>query len=313
MAGSPVYSSTPKGSAKRGIKELNLETPHIPLAEGGIKRKKTATVPEQLNLSNRSLPVDLDSNVSSSRRSVLKKLCQPKKTATARQGTDLIYVNHKDTPQASERPVRRRRGDEGEPSGHALPPAPAPGPSSKTLNSGRQLQQQLVRTEQKRVSHGVDAARKHNPDNNNNNNENETERRKKRAAPGTIALREIAAYQRSTNLLIRKLPFARYIRYITATSLGPRYLTFRWQAVCFMALQEAAEAFLVSLFESAQRCAIHAKRVTVMAKDIRLVTDLQNIPIGPSIQQLQQVTTMRTNRPMLTAAPCPSNKKHRND
>ncbi|CAH8853591.1 unnamed protein product [Trichobilharzia szidati] len=89
MAGSPVYSSTPKGSTKRGIKELNLETPHIPLAEGGIKRKKTATVPEQLNLSNLSLPVDLDSNVSSSRRSVLKKLCQPKKTAT---GTSTIMI-----------------------------------------------------------------------------------------------------------------------------------------------------------------------------------------------------------------------------
>ncbi|CAH8873629.1 unnamed protein product [Trichobilharzia szidati] len=218
-----------------------------------------------------------------------------------------MYVNYKDTPQPSDRPIPRRQDDGGEPSAHALPP----GPPSETRDSGRQLKQQLVRTEQKRASRGVDTAREHNTDNDNDNDK--TERPTKRAAPGTRALREIAAYQRSTNLLIRKLPFSLYIRHIMATSLGPRYLTFRWQAICFLALQEAAEAFLVSLFESAQRCAVHAKRVTVMPKDIRLVADLQNIPIDRSYQQLQQLRTMTTNRPMLTAAPCPSNRKHRNN
>nr|CAH8862972.1 unnamed protein product [Trichobilharzia regenti] len=310
MEESPVYSSTPKGFNKRAIKELDLETPHIPLAEGGVKRKKTATVPEQLNLSNRSLPVDLDSSVSSSRRSVLKKLAQPKKTTTVRQGTDWMYVNHKEATQPSDRPVSRRRGDGGEPSTQAPPPPSRP--PSKRRDSGRQLQQQLVETEQERSSQRVGASRRHNSNTNNDNNQKKKERPKKRAAPGTRALQEIASYQRSTNLLIRKLPFSRYIRYIMATSLGPRYLTYRWQAICFLALQEAAEAFLVSLFESAQRCAIHARRVTVMAKDVQLVTDLQNIPTASSYQQFP-LTTMTTNRPMLTAPPCPSNRKNRNN
>ncbi len=46
--------------------------------------------------------------------------------------------------------------------------------------------------------------------------------------------------------------------------------TMRWQSHAIMALQEAAEAFLVHLFEDANLCAIHAKRVTVMQKDIQL-------------------------------------------
>jgi histone H3 len=76
-----------------------------------------------------------------------------------------------------------------------------------------------------------------------------------RYRPGTVALREIRRYQKSTELLIRKLPFQRLVREI---------------AQDFKALQEASEAYLVGLFEDTNLCAIHAKRVTIMPKDIQL-------------------------------------------
>ncbi|KAK0419725.1 hypothetical protein QR680_014290 [Steinernema hermaphroditum] len=72
-----------------------------------------------------------------------------------------------------------------------------------------------------------------------------------RYRPGTVALREIRRYQKSTELLIRKLPFQRL-----SAAIG--------------ALQEASEAYLVGLFEDTNLCAIHAKRVTIMPKDIQL-------------------------------------------
>lgn len=75
-------------------------------------------------------------------------------------------------------------------------------------------------------------------------------------------------YQKSTDLLMRKLPFARVVKEVAQDlySRGP----LRWQATAIMALQEAAEAFMVHLFEDANLCAIHAKRVTIQKKDIQL-------------------------------------------
>ncbi|CAD6263520.1 unnamed protein product [Miscanthus lutarioriparius] len=87
-----------------------------------------------------------------------------------------------------------------------------------------------------------------------------------RYRPGTVALREIRKYQKSTELLIRKLPFQRLVREIAQdfkTDL-------RFQSHAVLALQEAAEAYLVGLFEDTNLCAIHAKRVTIMPKDIQL-------------------------------------------
>ncbi|CAD0203470.1 unnamed protein product [Chrysodeixis includens] len=84
-----------------------------------------------------------------------------------------------------------------------------------------------------------------------------------RYRPGTVALREIRRYQKS-ELLIRKLPFQRLVREIAQdfkTDL-------RFQSSAVMALQEASEAYLVGLFEDTNLCAIHAKRVTIMPKDI---------------------------------------------
>ena len=85
--------------------------------------------------------------------------------------------------------------------------------------------------------------------------------------PGTVALREIRRYQKSTELLIRKLPFQRLVREL-AQDLGK--MNVRFQSGAIMALQEASEAYLVGLLEDANLCAVHAKQVTIMPKDIQL-------------------------------------------
>ena len=85
--------------------------------------------------------------------------------------------------------------------------------------------------------------------------------------PGTVALREIRQYQKSTELLIRKLPFSRLVREI-AQEVGKTDM--RFQGSTIICLQEAAEAYLVSLLEDANLCTIHAKRVTIMPKDVQL-------------------------------------------
>lgn len=91
---------------------------------------------------------------------------------------------------------------------------------------------------------------------------------KRRYRPGGRALMEIRHYQKSTNLLIRKLPFARLVKEVSSSVFG--YADIRWQSSAILALQEAAEAYLVYLFEDANLCAIHAKRVTIMPKDVQL-------------------------------------------
>ncbi|KAF2404422.1 histone-fold-containing protein [Trichodelitschia bisporula] len=96
-----------------------------------------------------------------------------------------------------------------------------------------------------------------------------TPSKKRRYKPGTVALREIRHFQRSTELLLTKLPFARLVREV-ALSFVPHGEVLRWQSQAIMALQEATEAFLVHLFEDTNLCAIHAKRVTIMQKDIQL-------------------------------------------
>lgn len=93
--------------------------------------------------------------------------------------------------------------------------------------------------------------------------------RKRRYRPGTNALREIRQFQRSTDLLIRKLPFARLVKEIAEHYIGIDY-GIRWQSNAVLALQEACEAFLIHLLEDTNLCAIHAKRVTIMQKDIQL-------------------------------------------
>ena len=88
----------------------------------------------------------------------------------------------------------------------------------------------------------------------------------RRYRPGTVAIREIRKYQKSTELLIRKLPFQRLVREIAQDYKSD----LRFQSSAVAALQEAAEAYMVGLFEDTNLCAIHAKRVTIMTKDIHL-------------------------------------------
>ena len=83
---------------------------------------------------------------------------------------------------------------------------------------------------------------------------------------GTVALQDIRHFQKTSALLIRKLPFQRLVREIAQdfkTDL-------RFQSAAILCLQEAAEAYLVRLFDDANLCAIHARRVTIMPKDIQL-------------------------------------------
>ncbi|WAR10024.1 CENPA-like protein [Mya arenaria] len=109
--------------------------------------------------------------------------------------------------------------------------------------------------------------------------QDDTAIRKHRYRPGTRALMEIRKYQKSTSLLIRKAPFVRLVREI-CLELAPNKQHY-WTAHALMAIQEAAEAYLVHLFEDSNLCAIHAKRVTIMPRDIILARRLHGYAYEP--------------------------------
>ncbi len=93
-----------------------------------------------------------------------------------------------------------------------------------------------------------------------------------RYRPGTVALREIKRYQKSTELLIRKLPFMRLVR-----EIGQDFnQDLRWTPDALGCIQEAAETYLVRLFEHSQLCSIHAKRITIMRKDMQLALRIRD-------------------------------------
>jgi histone H3 len=84
----------------------------------------------------------------------------------------------------------------------------------------------------------------------------EGEVKKRRYRPGTVALKEIRRYQKTTELLLRAAPFQRLVREISETFKTD----FRYQAGALHALQEATEAYIIGLFEDTNLCAIHANR-----------------------------------------------------
>jgi histone H3 len=96
--------------------------------------------------------------------------------------------------------------------------------------------------------------------------EKNSEKKIRRYRPQSHALREIRMYRRSTDLLIKKLPFQRLVREIAQ---GIKSET-RFQSAALEALQEATEAYLVGLFEDTNMCAAHAGRVTIMTRDMLL-------------------------------------------
>ena len=89
----------------------------------------------------------------------------------------------------------------------------------------------------------------------------------KRFRPTDRWKNEVKKYQRSTDLLIRRLPFARLVKEITT---GVNSRDFKWTVDAMQALQEATEAYIVGLMEDGVLCSIHARRVTLMVRDVQL-------------------------------------------
>ncbi len=93
---------------------------------------------------------------------------------------------------------------------------------------------------------------------------------------GTSALREIRRFQKSTDLLIPRRPFARLIReFLSEHPLSSGEVP-RINGNALLALHEAAEAMIVALYEDTQLCSIHAKRVTIQPKDVKLAKRLNS-------------------------------------
>jgi len=99
---------------------------------------------------------------------------------------------------------------------------------------------------------------------------------KRRHRPGKVALREIRKYQKGTDLLIRKLPFQRLVKEV----MQGFKVNYRMQSAAILALQEAAEAYLIGLFEDTNMCAVHAKRVTIQPKDMQLARRIRGGQTG---------------------------------
>ncbi|KAF7533929.1 hypothetical protein G7054_g6666 [Neopestalotiopsis clavispora] len=104
---------------------------------------------------------------------------------------------------------------------------------------------------------------------------NDGQRAKKphRYKPGTVALREIRRYQKSTELLIRKLPFQRLVKEIAYGFKSD----LRFQSTAIQALHESTEGYLVELFEDTNLCAIHARRVTIQVEQTVQWPDLKSV------------------------------------
>lgn len=99
-----------------------------------------------------------------------------------------------------------------------------------------------------------------------------------RFRPSAVALREIRRYQKSSQLVIDKLPFRRVVRDIQKDVVGPNLQTkkeWKWTTMAVDALQHATEHYAVGLFDDANVCAHHGKRVTIMPKDIQLAKKIR--------------------------------------
>lgn len=97
--------------------------------------------------------------------------------------------------------------------------------------------------------------------------------RKKRFRPGEKALKEIRKFQRSTDLLINKLPFTRLVKEITFSF----HHSLQWQGIALEAIQHAAEDYIIGLMGDANLSAIHAKRITIMPKDLQLARRIRGV------------------------------------
>ena len=89
--------------------------------------------------------------------------------------------------------------------------------------------------------------------------------------PGTVALRQVKKLQKSTDLLIAKAPFSRLVRELADS----HKVGLRFASAAVAAIQEATEAFVVSLLGDANLTALHANRVTALPRDLQLVRRLR--------------------------------------
>ena len=97
------------------------------------------------------------------------------------------------------------------------------------------------------------------------------------------ALREIRFYQESTCFLISMRGFQRFARRVCMDEVHPGS-EFRWQAKALFLLQQAAESYLIAYLNDTNLLAIHAKRTTIMDKDMVLVRRMRGRRvIGPEL------------------------------
>jgi len=103
------------------------------------------------------------------------------------------------------------------------------------------------------------------------------EKKEPRKRPGQVALREIRHYQKTTEILLRRLPFHRLAREISGLIDDGKHQTGRWKGEALHCLQEAAEAYIVSMLEDVNLIAVHNRRVTIMKRDLLLVRRIRKL------------------------------------
>jgi histone H3/H4 len=104
-----------------------------------------------------------------------------------------------------------------------------------------------------------------------------TARAPRRFRPGMRAIQEIRKFQRTTQFLIRRLPFARLVKEITTAY----HHSLRWRVDAIEALQHSAEDYIINLLTDANLCAVHARRVTIMPRDLYLARRIRGITTDP--------------------------------
>nr|BAF49719.1 putative centromeric histone H3-like protein_1 [Arabis hirsuta] len=161
----------------------------------------------------------------------------------ARRGQNRTDANVSSSPAAGPSTTPARRASEDGDDAQQTTPATSPATGSKNSNGG--AKRTMPQSSQKKPH---------------------------RYRPGTAALREIRKFQKSTKLLIPAASFIREVKDITYTYAPPQIT--RWTAEALVAIQEAAEDYLVGLFSDSMLCAVHARRVTLMRKDFELARRL---------------------------------------
>ncbi|XP_039618190.1 uncharacterized protein LOC120534665 [Polypterus senegalus] len=247
----PKAAPAPKKGSKKAVSKSQ--------AKGGKKRRKSRKESYSIYVYKVMKQVHPDTGISSKAMGIMNSFVNDIFERIAGEASRLAHYNKRSTISSREIQTAVRLLLPGELAKHAV----SEGTKAVTKNA------EMARTKQTaRKSTGGKAPRKQLATKAARKSAPATGGVKKphRYRPGTVALREIRRYQKSTELLIRKLPFQRLVREIAQdfkTDL-------RFQSSAVMALQEASEAYLVGLFEDTNLCAIHAKRVTIMPKDIQL-------------------------------------------